>query len=61
MLASIQTRVCVCVYRYGIMHSCWQEDPNNRPSFSRLVQELDKMLTSSLKDEVGLGLSLIHI
>ena len=54
--------VCVCVLtpcvyrvcRYGIMHSCWQEDPNNRPSFNRLVQELDKMLTSSLKDEVRL-------
>lgn len=41
---------------YGIMHSCWQEDPNNRPSFNRLVQELDKMLTSSLKDEAYLDL-----
>lgn len=41
---------------YGIMHSCWQEDPNNRPSFTRLVQELDKMLTSSLKDEAYLDL-----
>nr|KAG5686117.1 hypothetical protein BaRGS_001182 [Batillaria attramentaria] len=41
---------------YGIMHSCWQEDPSNRPSFNCLVQELDKMLTSSLKDEAYLDL-----
>ncbi|PVD30268.1 hypothetical protein C0Q70_09531 [Pomacea canaliculata] len=41
---------------YAIMHSCWQEDPNNRPDFNRLVQELDKILTSSLKDEAYLDL-----
>ncbi|KAK7110834.1 fibroblast growth factor receptor 4-like isoform X2 [Littorina saxatilis] len=41
---------------FSIMHSCWQEDPNNRPSFNRLVQELDKILTSSLKDEAYLDL-----
>ncbi|XP_076461988.1 fibroblast growth factor receptor 2-like [Babylonia areolata] len=41
---------------YGMMHSCWQEDPNDRPSFSRLVQDLDRMLTSSLKDQAYLDL-----
>lgn len=41
---------------YGIMHSCWQENPESRPCFDRLVQELDKMLTSSLKDEAYLDL-----
>ncbi|XP_076469664.1 fibroblast growth factor receptor 2-like isoform X2 [Babylonia areolata] len=41
---------------YGIMHSCWQEDPNRRPCFSSLVQQLDRMLTSSLKEEAYLDL-----
>ncbi|XP_025092562.1 fibroblast growth factor receptor 2-like isoform X2 [Pomacea canaliculata] len=36
---------------YDIMLSCWQEDPNNRPDFNSLVQELDKILMSSVKEE----------
>ncbi|GFS05721.1 fibroblast growth factor receptor [Elysia marginata] len=34
----------------------WQEDPNRRPCFKQLVQELDYMLTLSLKDEAYLHL-----
>ena len=34
------------------MRQTWQEDPNKRPCFKQLVQELDYMLTLSLKDEV---------
>lgn len=41
---------------YHIMRQTWQEDPNRRPCFKQLVQELDYMLTLSLKDEVYLNL-----
>ena len=38
------------------MYACWQEYPESRPSFDMLVNDMDKMLTSSLKDEVSLVL-----
>ncbi|RUS70843.1 hypothetical protein EGW08_021396 [Elysia chlorotica] len=41
---------------YHIMRQTWQEDPNRRPCFKQLVQELDYMLTLSLKDEAYLHL-----
>ncbi|KAK3764988.1 hypothetical protein RRG08_011075 [Elysia crispata] len=41
---------------YHIMRQTWQEDPNKRPCFKQLVQELDYMLTLSLKDEAYLHL-----
>lgn len=31
---------------YNIMFYCWNTDPNERPSFSELVQVLDKLLIS---------------
>ncbi|GFO30608.1 fibroblast growth factor receptor [Plakobranchus ocellatus] len=41
---------------YHIMRQTWQEDPSKRPCFKQLVQELDYMLTLSLKDEAYLHL-----
>ncbi|KAK7482043.1 hypothetical protein BaRGS_00026735 [Batillaria attramentaria] len=39
------------------MHSCWQEDPQQPPVLQTAwCRELDKMLTSSLKDEAYLDL-----
>lgn len=31
---------------YQIMRSCWQQLPQSRPTFTNLVQDIDKILTS---------------
>lgn len=36
---------------YHIMQKCWRQKPEDRPSFSLLVEEIDKILTSLLKEE----------
>ncbi|CAD7083950.1 unnamed protein product [Hermetia illucens] len=33
---------------YNIMYYCWAKDPNERPSFSELVQLLDKLLLTEM-------------
>ncbi|XP_064601371.1 fibroblast growth factor receptor 2-like [Liolophura sinensis] len=36
---------------YNIMQKCWEQCPTARPSFEALVQESDKILMSSLREE----------
>lgn len=36
---------------YAIMLRCWHKDPANRPEFSQLVSQLDRLLMASLSDE----------
>ncbi len=31
---------------YLVMRDCWNHDPSNRPTFSKLITDLDKILTS---------------
>ena len=31
------------IFRYQIMLNCWQEDPDNRPTFENLRRELKQM------------------
>uniref|UniRef100_A0A0L8HTJ0 receptor protein-tyrosine kinase n=1 Tax=Octopus bimaculoides TaxID=37653 RepID=A0A0L8HTJ0_OCTBM len=35
---------------YSIMQKCWTQKPEDRPTFSTLVQEIDKILTSLLNE-----------
>uniref|UniRef100_A0A0L8HTH4 receptor protein-tyrosine kinase n=2 Tax=Octopus bimaculoides TaxID=37653 RepID=A0A0L8HTH4_OCTBM len=36
---------------YSIMQKCWTQKPEDRPTFSTLVQEIDKILTSLLNEK----------
>lgn len=38
--------------RYTMMRECWHAVPSQRPTFKRLVEELDRVLLS-ISDEVG--------
>lgn len=33
------------MYRYLLMRECWQYNPMERPTFSELVEDLDRILT----------------
>ena len=37
------TDALIFIFRYQIMLSCWQECPDNRPTFEMLGRELKKM------------------
>ena len=34
---------------YYIMRECWNADPANRPTFSKLIDDLDRILTYQVK------------
>ena len=38
-------------YRYELMEQCWDEDPQNRPSFSELCKKFEHMLSSCIENE----------
>lgn len=42
------SRMCVygITYRYSIILECWQEDPDERPTFSHLVSSISSQLES---------------
>ena len=41
-----QHNYCQCIYfsRFSIISSCWKEEPEERPTFSDLVQEISSVL-----------------
>ncbi len=45
-----------------IMRECWQWYPRERPTFTKIVEQLEQILSSLPKDEfLDLGLSLEEI
>jgi hypothetical protein len=42
---------CVCC-SYMLMRDCWSYQPNERPTFGKLVEDLDRILTITA-NEVG--------
>lgn len=45
--------------RYKLMTSCWERDPNVRPSFTELVQVFDKLLSLAHVSQHNLTLAKI--
>ena len=37
---------------YYIMRECWAADPANRPTFSKLIDDLDRILTYQVRPRV---------
>lgn len=37
-------------YRYMLMRDCWSYQPNERPTFGELVQDLDSILTKAANE-----------
>lgn len=49
-----------CWGRYGVMLSCWAPTPEERPSFSGLVCELERVL-ASLEGEHYVNLAVTYV
>ena len=41
----------ICVFSYDIMLRCWNYEPQKRPSFEELQNELDSMLSAEQRDQ----------
>ena len=54
------TKNCT-LFRYHLMLECWHQNPGMRPCFSRLVQDLDRILAISVHDVSSLSRSGIYI
>ncbi|CAI8050514.1 hypothetical protein GBAR_LOCUS27733, partial [Geodia barretti] len=49
--ASWSKRISLQFVRYHMMEQCWSEDSNRRPDFSDLVLQLEKVSSSSSKNQ----------
>lgn len=41
----------IYLFRYMLMRQCWQYNPQDRPDFTELVNDLDKILSATANDE----------
>ena len=41
----IRYKIKILTYRYMLMRDCWSYQPNERPMFGELVEDLDRILT----------------
>lgn len=42
---------CCSLEIYMLMRDCWRYQPNERPNFSELVEDLDRILTITANEE----------
>lgn len=47
----IITELVQSTHRYMLMRQCWQYNPQDRPDFTELVIDLDKILSATANEE----------
>ena len=50
ILPAFQCNVIISPYRYKVMRSCWNFTPDERPSFTALVEDINELHQLEVKD-----------